>query len=489
MKKTICVVLSIVFSLTCWLPVIAVNECNCGNTPLIFVTGMNSSPLYLDHATEYEKTIFPPTANDIIGTIGKASVPLISNLVGKNWDGAFNSLVDCFDSMFEYIKCNPDGTSKHDIFSFGYDGSAASNDRTGVLSSTKALGAKAAEQIGDDHVYAFVYDWRLDPMEHAVELNNFVQNVKDETNHSKVSFISISMGGIVTAAYLHLFGSGDLENLVMLSSAFFGVEMIGDILTGRFDIDIDGVVRLICQNLKRMPLGNLFSCVLKTMNKVCVFDSLQCFLDDFVHSYGDRMLEDVVKPLFSYMPSVWGLIPEKDYDEAKSLLLDENENAALIEKIDYYHYNVRLNVENIINDAISNGTNFYVISSYNSQGVPIGEGNDLHSDTVIDTIYTSAGATCAPIGETLIENYVQAIGCGHNHLSPDRIIDASTCKWPEQTWFVKNMTHVGQTISGNNTEFYLWLAKSDEQCYIHSNSDFPQFLEFDYSSGNIIKSK
>lgn len=42
---------------------------------------------------------------------------------------------------------------------------------------------------------------------------------------------------------------------------------------------------------------------------------------------------------------------------------------------------------------------------------------------------------------TLGDDYVQARDVGHNCLSEDGIIDASTCMLPENTWFIKNYGH------------------------------------------------
>ena len=63
------------------------------------------------------------------------------------------------------------------------------------------------------------------------------------------------------------------------------------------------------------------------------------------------------------------------------------------------------------------------------------------ADALIDTQYTSGGATCSDYGSTLGDDYVCKANCGHNHLSPDNRIDASTCALPENTWFIEGQYH------------------------------------------------
>jgi len=473
MKRAVSIFLALILTLMCWLPVGAQEYCTCGNEPIVIVEGMNSTPLFINHATAQEKQIFVPLAKDIISTVKGQLLPLARVIADRNWDAFCDSLIPAANQLFEYAKCGPDGNSKYDVYSETFDYSAACGDIPGG-----AIKDAASREIGANHVYTFVYDWRLDPMDHAQALNDFIDMVLAQTRHRTVSLISVSMGGVVTCAYLQKYGCGKISSLVMTSSAFYGVELIGDLFTGRFDIEMDGLIRLVCEFIPDDTISSLIKNTLNIMNAAGEFDDIQQFFDQFIENCGARVLKEAVTPLFAYMPGIWGLIPEKDFEAAKSLLLDQSANAELIRKIDDYHYNVRIHVEDIINEAINKGMRFAVISNYNLQGAPVGKGYALQNDTVIDTVYTSAGATCALLDRTLPSGYAQAVNCGHNHLSADGIIDASTCRWPEQTWFIKNMFHVGQKDAGNNTDLYIWLATCDTQCYIDSNPEFPQFLEF-----------
>lgn len=108
--------------------------------------------------------------------------------------------------------------------------------------------------------------------------------------------------------------------------------------------------------------------------------------------------------------------------------------------------------------------------------IPVTSAGNWQGDSVIETAHTSGFATVAKRGETLGDNYVQANNCHKNHISPDNIIDASTCFTPESTWFIKNANHVG--VTDGNAEFFVWLMTSKEQCSVYSNPLYPQFMYY-----------
>ena len=49
---------------------------------------------------------------------------------------------------------------------------------------------KRSAEIGAENVYVYNYDWRLDPIESAHGLHDFIQTVKANSRREKVSIIS-----------------------------------------------------------------------------------------------------------------------------------------------------------------------------------------------------------------------------------------------------------------------------------------------------------
>ena len=115
-----------------------------------------------------------------------------------------------------------------------------------------------------------------------------------------------------------------------------------------------------------------------------------------------------------------------------------------------------------------------IISNYGKAAVPVLADDGYQSDFLIDTARTSLGATCADYGETLGEGYIQKNADGHNHISCDNVIDASTCIYPEYTWFVKDMMHTWYSIGYYH--FTWWLAQSASQPTVSDAEEYPQFL-------------
>ncbi len=60
------------------------------------------------------------------------------------------------------------------------------------------------------------------------------------------------------------------------------------------------------------------------------------------------------------------------------------------------------------------------------------------------------------------------------YVSPENNIDASTCLFPEQTWFIKNLSH--SEGSSAFDEMIKVLLYSDGQATVKSYSNYPRYL-------------
>ena len=152
----------------------------------------------------------------------------------------------------------------------------------------------------------------------------------------------------------------------------------------------------------------------------------------------------------------------------------------LISLNDKYHYEVQSNVKKLFDRIIDNGGNFAVVSKYNIPITPIMTECDFQSDAVIDTRFTSYGATCAKLNSSLGDEYVQAKYPEINYISPDRVIDASTCLYPDKTWFVRDMVH--SDIGNDMLYFFDFIFNSKQQPTIFITQKYPQFMKYDRQS-------
>lgn len=425
--------------------------------PMIHIGGIASKDLFINMDTPQEEQVFWPTTDSIFGAVKKLVFPLARLVIDQNWGAFNNKLIPAANDIFESVACNPDGTSKYEL--------AIKNDWYGIPPG-----------YNFDSTLRFYYDWRLDPMDNAVDLHNYIQYIKRETGCQKVALLPESMGGVTVTAYLSIYGTDDVAAVIMRSSAFQGVSLVGELFNRNISIDKVAVLGYVGRFLEPMENGGQIALLLKVLDMFGILDAILSAVSVTLDNLQDRAYDESLIPVFGYMPGVWSLVPGEYYESAKRAMLDETVNAALIEKIDNYHYNAQAKAGELLNQALADGVRVAVIANYNLFGVPISPQVYAQTDYLIDTVYASGGAVCAPLNATLGEDYVQAVQCGHNHVSPDLIVDASTCMLPEHTWFIKDMIHT--EFRTDYRAMVSWILESPAQPTVFTDARYPQFQQF-----------
>lgn len=420
------------------------------SVPIINVTGFARTNLVMDKGEETEERVFSPSNDSITALLKNAAPDILAFLLLGNNRRAAKALVPDLNELFEPLRFDDSGKPVYNNISL------------------------EKESGGSNGNYTFRYDWRYDVMDIANNLNEFIHYVKNKESAEKVALVSESMGGAVTMAYLYLYGYNDVSAVVMCSSALFGITVMGDIFTKNLSINS----KYLMGYLKGFIQGDsadkvLIRGMITTFGTVLA-NPLTKRLNGFIEDEKDYIYEESLCDLFGNIPGLWSFIPDEYYENAKKTMLDETQNAELIKTIDVYHYNVRPNTEKILKEIKSNGVTVAFISNYGLYSFPVSENGDYMSDFLIDTKFTSGGAVCSGVDSTLGENYVQANPDGHNHLSCDGQIDASTCMFPENTWFVKGMIHTW--YNSDYHELVNWIIAAGESADVYSNKKFPQFL-------------
>lgn len=482
-KRAISLLLCLVLAFTCLSGTLAAAA---DENPVIFVTGMNTVPLYLNKGGEDEKKVWPPQSDDIVSAVTDGLPALIKVAFNRNWDAACDAIVPLVNGILDPIALNDDGTSKYNVTCAQFDESYeyySQNQDDEFFYAAREYGYDAANAIGADKVYVFTYDWRMPTTQNARELAQLVEKVKADTGYSKVTLAAISMGGAVTTTYLEMFGCGSVQNTVMLSSGFCGIELVGDLYSGRVQVDLGALLNKLVDgadsNSKADALTFLCT-LLKAGGLVRILNSL---CDKIITNTEDRLFKESLIPTFGTIAGVWGLVPNHDYADAKAFMFEGKANTPMMDEVDYYQNNVSAKSKDILKDCTDSGMFLTLLSNYGSQVMPFGDEALNHSDGVIETSQSSGGATCALIGKTLTEQQ-RAItaSCGHNHVSPDNVINAATAMFPEQTWFVRNMAHTQFRTTGNTDTFIVWLICADAQLTVFDNAEYPQFMVLDRAS-------
>lgn len=471
LKKTVSLLLALVLAVTLIVPSLAAGKSN--QNPVLVVTGFSEYPLV---NTATGEAAFPPSTDAIVNTV-TGVLPSLMTLLGSgktqaDYDAFCDAALPVVNALFEPIACNPDGSVKHTEvgLAYQYPESAAEygkNSEAYAQAFDKALLRSVANTVGADKTYVYGLDWRLSPLEIADELNEWVQHIKSVHGCDKVSLAGISMGGVMVSAYLAKYGTADISNITMISSAFTGLSYIGALFNGGIAIDEQGLYNMLNQLVGSETLS-------KVVGSTGLVKQIIGLIDDLYAAEQDRLFTECLIPGFGYNPGLWSFVPADDYEAAKAFMFarmdsTDTQKAALEAKIDAYH-EIQVNAKANLEAAKKAGVNVAIISNYNSQMPPISTASAQTGDQVIETVHTSAFATCADYGKQLPE------GTKGKYVSPDRMIDASTCWFPNETWFIKNMQHVGFNDTQNQCDLYTWLMTTSKQVTVQSNPDFPQFL-------------
>ncbi len=470
MKKILASLLAIIIIVGGVLPCFAADDsCTCGQTPIVYVAALGSGSVYLDQGTPNEKTLFRPDISDILGEF----TPLISAAVDlintKNYNAFGDVLIPCVNNAFGMLAMDSEGNSHERV-------------------TTEEFHPDTADH-GIDYSYYFGYDFRVDPIENAKLLHQYIQEVKEITGHDTVRCRASSMGGVTFMAYLRLYGSEDIETIIFQNCPLQGTAVAGELYNGLVHIDKDALLRYAECALPSLDsdfFGAFLYMLLEMLDGAGVLSDLVGVADTLVINLKGRVFDEALIPIFGTMPGIWSFVPHEYYETAKDFMgINDGEHQVLIEKLDYYHYEVQQSAEELLTQAKADGTNVYIVAGYNMQRTPLVTAYKNTSDGTVDTVYASLGATCADIGEQLPADYKQAQHKGTWYISPDRMIDASTCILPENTWFIKDMLH--STTHDGHDEFYRILHESEKQLTVFDMEEYPQFMQNDTVNQTFIE--
>ncbi|MEE1503915.1 MAG: alpha/beta fold hydrolase [Acutalibacteraceae bacterium] len=478
-KKIVSVILAITLAVVAFvMPVSAAKV-----YPLVIVDGIFSTPLYKNVGTADEAPAF--------ATDDAALEEMIKEVLGSFIGGCinfgvakkdYNAFADKFypvvNKYIEPIGYNADGTSKDATVGFKQNEKPMSEYTEEEKAGLSVFAEAYAKDFGEENVYNFSYDWRESPIDSAAQLADYIDTVKDDLGVKKVNVVGYSMGANVVLAYLAANGAKSINNLVFVSPAWQGTSLAGNVAKNNIEFDMFTVENYLVQLANVSATTHITAFII---SYIATYDGLskEYFgdINKAVSGILPRLYTDTVIPNIAGMPGFWSLIPAEDYEAGKDFLFGDAIDANLEAKIDAYN-EIQTNAKSIIEDAMDDGMNFGIVVGYNCQMIPISDEYE-QSDTIIDVKYASGGATCSKYLQAFDDwtnIYSQKVKCGHNHVSWDYKIDASTCMFPEQTWFYKNLQHSAYNVDEGTTDVIVWLLSAEEQMTVNSDKEnYPQF--------------
>lgn len=469
MKKVLSLLLACVMIISFCAPVLAVDGCDCGKTPVVMISGFGATTLVRVNDDGSREAVFPPSMDRIL--------TIVKNNISK-FDP--NNIIDfvyaIIGDVLDPIRMNPDGTSYYNIepvYSSVEDTSYkgfVKNDATALIpyGDSDFLDMKsAAERLGDDHVFNFLFDWRKSGDEVADELLSYIEDVRSFTGHDKVSVYCLSQGSVPVAQYLYKYADkGYIENMLFDNPIFDGSEFVSEILGGDKDmnLNIDEIIDLL-ESIIHIEIN------LSDILNVLPSDKI----DPFANKQVKLAKEAVILPIAKCAPAYLEMAPVEEYQRIIDTYYSDEGNEILVAEADKVMNGYRSNIEGTLRNAIKCGADVSIVSC---SGFGLVTGGTTQSDAIVD-LASSCGAFTSPIGEPFDTSYVQKKNIGKYCISPDRTIDLSCGYIPEKTWVINERYH-GQGEWAPNS-----LALIEELLYTHNLTDawcsnqFPQFMQSD----------
>ena len=471
-KKLIAVFLSVVMAMSCCTVALAKTE---EPTPIVIVEGIMIEENFLDYGTENERNTL--SAIDIPKVIFEVVKAIVFSSVFHDKQMFVDGFCAAASEALKYFSCDKNGDSVYDIQSPKYPQALSKCDRKPEGTEYEpGLINTAVERYGADYCYFYAYDWRLDPMENAKEINALIETAKKDHNCDKVNFISASMGGVNALAYLYNYGSDSIKNCVFLSSTFCGTYVASDLFSGKIDFNGLAVRNFIGSLIGNVPVVDQ---LLNIVYNFGVFNLLGGFLNKFVENNKEQIYKDVLRDNFATMPSLWAMVLPEEYEECMNFMFpteeDKKEYAGLISRADSLQEMLR-NKDEMLEDAVENGMQIEIIASYDLALIPAYERATVNGDNTLESELMLGGATVAKYGETLGEDYQAA---KPELVSPDNVVDLSTALYPEYTWVIKGAPHVPCRKGSECSNFILDVAESETQPTASNYRDYSQFMRVD----------
>lgn len=435
--------------------------------PMIHVPGIMHADIYTETGNPDSDVAWPPSTDSILSLVSDCIPALLEFSVTKDWDKLGKTISPIAYDFFGASLAGPDGKI---------------TNGSGIV-----FEYPDAERLEKNPDTTFKYDWRADPIESAHALNDYIDYILTTTGSEKVCLECHSLGGVVTVSYLTLYGFDKVDAIAFNTTAVYGESYTGNLLSGDIVLSSDSLMSF----MDFVSDGTSSEALLNR-----IFDMLECAgLGELVADLGNTILEnlsdillpEVVVPLFGKWLTIWAMVPDDKIDAAMEYTFTN-----FIPEGTEGREELRANIENYNNvvravktDTIIKADEFCkvgVISRYGYSSIPATSQWQEISDGVLDSANSSFGATFALYGATLSDEIIAETDA--EYISPDKTVDASTCLFPEKTWFIKGTKH-----SSSYDDIDALVRKilySEEEFTVYSDELFPRYMIYDFNSDSII---
>ncbi len=483
MKKLISVLLCAVLLLLTLLPAYALDYSNPSREVPVILIGGDGEPLYDKDGNKVFTATNLTTVFD--GTDAKSAVESVANvlqpmllegLLFNKWDNYYANLEAEIGALTESFRLDENGNASN--------GTTISQKRYDEMAEALSVDKKLKKGYYAYNDYHFWYDWRLDPLEIADRLAEYIDGVLAVTGARQVAIISRCVGTNVAMAYAAKYGTEKIYGFGIDGTTTNGGEFLSDAISGKFKLDGPALERVLT-DANMLGVFDVSEFAMASIDLLIKSGALNAADKVLRATIYDKIVEGATSAIalgtVFTMPCYWGFVCKEDYETAKNYVFGpeggekRQKYAGLIAKLDAYHETVRIHLSDLFVRMKKDGANVAIISKYGFQIVPICESCDAISDQYASVKRSSFGAVTGTVYETLSDEYIagrQAEGLG-KYISPDKNVDASTCLFPDYTWFTKGVRH-GEWTDLENQILYTVLT-ADRQLTV-DDLPYTQFI-------------
>ena len=292
-------------------------ECggDCDVSPVIILPGINHSPTYLyDENNEpyldadgnhVGGTLLILELSKLWGTLPALVISLLSTIMLQHSIGLEQAAYKTAKAAFWVQECDNNGNHVNNLQTqrWNHPISEMTEDDKEWLYRMIPL-QRVEEAIGGDHIYMFTFNLVGDPMKSADELDKYIDMVKEQTGHDKVTLLPVSLGGTILTAYLDAYGHEDLDQIVNVVACLNGTDIVADMMDRKWNLADEYFYHEFIPPIlgDDATLGYLINIVLHIIPR----------------AGGDAILTGAISAILDTMmincPQIWAMIPSYRYD-------------------------------------------------------------------------------------------------------------------------------------------------------------------------------
>ena len=450
------------------------------NYPTIILPGINHSPYFL--ADKDGNAVLDSSGNALTSTlllldrtplkkdIFKLVPRLLASLLLQRDIGATEGISTLVYDLMHYMDMNPDGSSVNNLVTKTFDVPVSEmNESDKKFFYTMLPVEPIAEVCSEDNLFLYTFALFGDPMESAKGIDGFIDAVLEKTGAQKVNLATVSLGGTMLTAYAETGKNlSKVHKIVNMVSLLNGTDIMADFIDRSFNVSDEFFRKeyfpLVMESLTGdRTLGNLINILLHLMPR-------KLFEGVVSAAYGT--LHDTV---IINNPQFWAMVPAERYEALADKWI---KNDVLRAKTDAFQQ-ARVNLKRNLSEMSKNGTEIFSVCGYNLSytdgdysffGV-VKSSESANSDGIIPVSSTSLGATAVKAKTQFSKEYLESHDS--KYISPDKCVDASTCLFPDRTWFFSGQHH---EVGRNDAVIRLTaLILNGAVREVSSTTLFPQF--------------